>query len=280
MIARLSYAIATTIVLAGFVAAASACSSDADPAATSSSSSGSTGNGGSSGNSSGGDTTLSSSECTSRCSAKLNTCDELKSQASAGCSQLCTGSVTAGQATCLEDKTCSELLEAFGEGKDLDALCPKGSTNSSSGSTSGGTSSGSTNTDTPTNLTITATIPSDYEAIHKKTGDSIASIFNVAPKPTFSPAVQITASHLPQLDKAESVTLDSPERPAGACGTAKFSFVLNSSQIGVQISGADVLPETSCATFTDALAKGATLTLKGVPWLNSSVKATVKIVLE
>ena len=273
MILRLSSAVATTLVLAGVIAA---CSSDADTASPGSSSGGTSSGAASSGSSS---PKLASAECNSRCTAKLGgECQAPSSQATAGCEQVCSNGVTEEQATCLEAASCEEIAKL----ESIDELCPSGgasSSGSSGASSSGASSSGSAN-DTPTSLTITATIPSDYKAIHTKTGDDIASLFNVAPEPTFDPDVPINSGHLPQLDKAASVTLDSPTRPTGACGTSKFSFVLNSTQIGVQISGVDHLPETACATFTDSLVKGAKLTLKGVPWNNSTVKATVTIILK
>lgn len=282
MIARLGSAVAATIVLAGIAGASGACSSDSE--ATTSSSSGN----GSSGNGSSGTTSpkLDTAACNSRCTAKIVTeCGAPSDQGTQGCSETCTSGVTEAQATCLEAASCTELAKLQSGG--IDALCPSSSGSSSggtSGSTSGQSSSGQSSSggtnDTPTNLTITGTIPSDGAVIHTTTSGKVASLFNVAPKPTFSPDVQINSGHLPQLDKAGKVTLNSPTRPAGACGTSQFSFVLNSSQIGVQIAGTDTLPATDCATFTDNLAKGTTITLTDVPWLNSSVKATVKIVLE
>jgi hypothetical protein len=277
MIARLSSAIAASIVLAGVVAASGACSSDSDPSATGSSSGSTSSGAGSSGSSS---PKLASAECNSRCTAKIvDECHAPKDQGTEGCTETCSAGVTEAQATCLEAADCEDLEKLQSGG--IDALCPSssGGSSSSSGSSSGTSSSGGSN-DTPTSLTITATIPSDGAVIHSESDGKVASLFNVAPKPTFDPNVSINAGHLPLLDKAGSVTLESPDRPAGACGTSKFSFVLNSTQIGVQIAGEDVLPATDCAKFTDNLAKGAKLTLKDVPWSNSTVKATVTIVLE
>jgi hypothetical protein len=279
MLARLSSAVAASIVLAGIVAAGGACSSDPD-ATTTSSSSGNTSSG-SSGSSS---PKLDSASCNSRCTAKIVTeCHAPSDQGSEGCTQTCASGVTEAQATCLEAADCEDLEKLQSGG--IDALCPSsGSSSGSSGSTSGNTSSGSTSSggsnDTPTSLTITATIPSDYKAIHTSSSGKIAALFNGAPQPTFYPNVQINSGHLPLLDKAGSVTLESPDRPDGACGTSTFGFVLNSTQIGVQISGADTLPATDCATFTDSLVNGAKFTLKDVPWSNSTVKATVTIILK
>jgi hypothetical protein len=271
MIARLSSAVAASLVLIVV-----ACSSDADSGDAGASSSGATGSSGTSTS-----PKLAAAECNSRCTAKLvDECHATPDQATPGCEQTCSSGVTEAQATCLEAAKCDDLEKLAGGG--IDELCPSSgssSSSSSSGSSSGASSSGGAD-DTPTSLTITATIPSDYKAIHTETEGKIASLFNVAPQPTFDPDVEINSGHLPQLDKATSVALDSPERPTGACGTSSFSFVLNSTEIGVQIAGVDTLPATDCATFTDDLVQGAKFTLKGVPWNNSTVKATVTIILK
>lgn len=277
MIARSSYAVVSTLVLAGFIAAGGACSSDSDASGTSS-------GGSSSGASGGSGPKIDNAECQARCGSKFETCNAPPSSVEQGCAMLCTGGITEAQAMCLEAKSCDEL-ERYAGGASIDDICPKSSGGSSSGSSSssssgGSSSSGNSKDDTPENLTITGKIPSGYKVTHTESEGRIASAFTVAPEPTFDPDVQISGLHLPLLDKAESVTVDSPKRPTGACGDAEFSFALNASQIGVSLVGVDEVGSAACASFTDSLAKGATFTLKGVPWNNSSVKATVKIVLE
>lgn len=271
MILRLSSSVAATVIAAGLIAAGGACSSSssAEPGGTTTTTS--TSSGGSS-------PAISASDCNTRCGDKLEQCGATATQAAQGCSETCSGSISEAQASCLEAKSCDQL-EALAAGATIDTLCAKGTstTSSSSSTTSSGTSGNPTST-IPTSITITATIPSDYESLHTMTDGKIASLFNVAPKPTFDP--EPPPGSYPDIFNATDVTLDSPDRTAGACGTSKFSFVLNASQLGVMISGVDTLPATACASFTDHLAKGATLTLKNVTWPNSSVKSTVKIVLK
>ncbi|MBX3231909.1 MAG: hypothetical protein KIT84_12085 [Labilithrix sp.] len=246
-------------VLAGFVgsAVAGGCSDDSGASSTTTSTTTS------------GSPTVSPDTCKSRCNAKAAECGGPAS----GCAQLCAGSVTEGQVACLEGKSCSQL-EPLAEGGDLAAICP---VTSSSSSTTTTTSSGGTATDLPESMTITATIPSDYKALHTKQGNEIATLFNVAPKPSFSP--EPPAAQFPQIgDKDVAVTVDAPSR--GGCD-AKFSFVINSEQVGVQFTAVETIPDTPCATFADKIVSdGAKLTLANVPWANSTKTSTVTIELK
>src|SRR6478609_7918900 len=104
MLARLSSAVAASIVLAGIVAAGGACSSDPD--ATTTSSSGNTSGNGSSGSAS---PKLDSAACNSRCKAKIvDECGAPSSEGTQGCSQTCASGVTEVQATCLEAADCQD----------------------------------------------------------------------------------------------------------------------------------------------------------------------------
>lgn len=202
------------------------------------------------------------------------------------------GIVVAAGGGCSSDATSSSTTttttSGSGDGSNGDTSGSSGkhtstsTTTTSSGTTVTSTSSGSNPFPTPPDtLTISATLPSKDDAtIHTKSDDKIASLFNVAPKPSFDPDTDINASFLPLLDKAGAMTLDSPDREGGACGDAKFQFALNASQISVSIAGVDTLPDTACARFVDDLASGAEFTFTDVPWANSSKKTTVKIVLQ
>jgi len=211
---------------------------------------------------------LSTKDCTSRCEAKSSECGAPSDSAAERCAQVCAESRTEDQLACLEAKSCSKLAAA----EDLDALCPAKSTPTPTPTSSGTTSSGGPTL--PTELTIKGRF-GDVKAHHTKSDQTIVSVLSVAPEPSFSPEQPVT---LPDLSSKDvTTTIASPE--LGSCKPT-FSYVLNSSQIGVMIEGSETLPDTDCAAFTDAVARdGLRATLKNVPYPNGTSRATVKIAL-
>lgn len=102
----------------------------------SSTTTGTSGSSGTSGAGTSGSTTVSVTDCSSRCQTKATQCGEPAADAKTSCSSLCS-STTEGQLSCLEGKPRSSLTPT-----NLDTVCPKDT--GSSGTTSGGTSGGGT----------------------------------------------------------------------------------------------------------------------------------------
>ncbi len=109
-----------------------ACSSSSTNNGTSSGASAS-----SSSSSGGSSPVISSSDCSSRCQAKLTACNAPPAEVQNGCGQLCANQITEAQATCLEGKACDDIAKA----NSFNELCPAGSTSSSSSTSTSSTSS-------------------------------------------------------------------------------------------------------------------------------------------
>lgn len=116
---------ALLVALAAIATLGSACSSSASGSTTGSATSGSSSTGG-------------MVDCATPCHAKAQQCGATEAQATAACAQICGGSVTQDQLTCLEGKSCAELANATS----LDALCPSSSSTSSTSSSGASSSSG------------------------------------------------------------------------------------------------------------------------------------------
>lgn len=191
---------------------------------------------------SGGSPTVSGPACRERCGKKLSACGAPEAMGAQACASVCGSNPTESRLACLEGKSCEELES----GDSLDALCPpeaksQGNPPSSSGSTP--------TKALPAELTISGKFGS-VKAIHLLSDDKkrLSSAWSAAPKPSFSPE---TAQY-PDLSGAK-YTVDSPAM--GAC-KATLNWTLNGSQIGLTLSGQDLLPAADCAKFMDAIAEG------------------------
>lgn len=106
--------VTAVLFVGGLLLACSSSSDNSSPSPTSSSP---------------GNTPVSTADCQDRCKAKATSCNAPASDAEQGCQQICSGSITSGQITCLENKSCSEL----GKATSLESICPKSGSTSSGG---------------------------------------------------------------------------------------------------------------------------------------------------
>ncbi len=84
-----------------------------------------------------GSTPIPTADCTSRCEAKATNCGAPAADAKQACAQICDGTYTSDQISCLEGKSCSEL-QSGGIAK----LCPSSGGGGGSSGGGGNTSSG------------------------------------------------------------------------------------------------------------------------------------------
>lgn len=254
--------------LVSLAAIGGGCSDDSNASSTTSSTT--------STSSSGGSPKITTEQCTSRCTTKLNACGG-GPQAAQGCQQFCQQSITEAQASCFEAKDCEEIARA----ESIDGLCPQQNSSSGTSGASSGTSGASSGTSgasgsLPTSVTVSGSIPAGTKAIHTgDPNDKIASVLSFAVKPPkFSPSL---SNNLPNLgERGLAITVESPD--LGTCKPA-YGFTLNSSELGVQVTGTDVKGTADCALFTDKIVRdGLKLSMANVPYQQSpSTKATVKI---
>ena len=210
--------------------------------------------------------TVSAQDCTTRCAAKAQACGAPAAQAGTICGSICNTAITEAQAACLEAKTCSDLVAAAGQGGTISTICPGPEADPSTTAPSS----------VPAELTIATAIPANYVVDHTSEGTMRSSLFNVGGRPLFVPAPEL--GHLPELTKRSEVTVVSP--PRNGCDSP-INVTISATQLSVSTSGVDVLPETKCADFIDAIAtRGATFTLTKVPWPGTTETSTVTIVLK
>lgn len=224
--------------------------------------------------------TISSSECSDRCNKKATKCGAPSSQAEQVCDQLCGGSLTEAEMSCLEDATCGKLETAVERGESLaeviDLACVEERSETPSGPDKPNKPG---NDELPISLTVTGSFGST-KALHTLDDDKkvLISLITLGSKPSFSPS---QPRELPNISsKSIKATVNSPS--LGNC-KASINYTLNSGQIGVVISGKDDISkaESDCANFTDDVAKsGFEATLEDVPYPNGSTKATVTINLK
>lgn len=209
--------------------------------------------------------TVSPEACGTRCVAKAQSCGAPATQAGQICASICATAVTEAQAACLEGKSCVDLIAAGG-GATLSTICP--GLDPAPASPSGPTS-------VPSQLTIAAAIPDGYLVRRTDAGSMRSSLFNIAGPPIFLPAPGGGA--LPSLAKRVDATVLSP--PRNGCESI-FNVTISATQLAVSTSGVDVLPDTKCADFIDAVAaRGVTLTFDRVAWSGSTETSTVTVVL-
>lgn len=211
--------------------------------------------------------TVSPQACSTRCVAKAQSCGAPAAQAAPLCAPKCAIAITEAQATCLEEKTCAELIAA-GQGASLSTLCP--------GLDPVQTAPITGPTVVPAALTIATAIPSGYSVVtHTDAGELRSSLFNVAGPPQFAPAPE--AGHFPSLANSANITVVSP--PRNGCDSV-FNVTIDAQQLAVSTSAVDTLPDTKCAAFLDAIAaQGLTLTIAKAPWEGSTETSTVTIAL-
>lgn len=210
--------------------------------------------------------TVSPEACSSRCVAKAQACGAPAAQAGGTCASMCTMAVTEAQAACLEAKSCSDLIAAAAQRATLSTICP-------GPEAAPGTAAGPTSV--PADLTIATGIPADYVVEHTNAGSMRSSLFNVGGPPLFVPAPEL--GHVPTLAGRSDVNVVSP--PRNGCESV-FNVTITEAQLSVSTSAVDVLPDTKCADFIDAVAAGgATLKLRHVAWEGSPETSTVTIEL-
>lgn len=211
--------------------------------------------------------TVSAEECTTRCTAKAEACGAPSAQAGTICAQMCTAAVTEAQAACLEGKSCADLISAASQGSTLTSICggPEPGTNTALGPTT-----------VPAELTLATGIPAGYVVDHSNAGGMRSSLFNVAGPPVAVPT--LTLGQFPELTGRNDIEVVSP--PRNGCESV-VNVTISATQLAVSTSGVDVLPETKCADFLNAIAsQGATLKVKRVTWKGSTETSKVTIVLK
>jgi hypothetical protein len=210
--------------------------------------------------------TVTSEACATRCAAKAETCGAPAAQAGTTCASMCTSAITETQAACLEAKTCAELIAAASQGGTVSTICP--GPEPVPGAAPGPTS-------VPDALTVATGIPANYVVDHTNAGAMRSSLFNVAGPPLLVPAP--TDGHLPSVAEGRDVTVLSP--PRNGCESV-INVTLSATQLAVSTSGVDLVPDTKCADFIDAIAaEGLTLKLRHVPWKGSTETSTVTVAL-
>lgn len=210
--------------------------------------------------------TVSAEACRGRCAAKVEACGAPSAQAGTICRTICAAAITEGQAACLEARSCTDLVAAASQRATLGTICPVAEP--ASGETAGPIS-------VPAEITIAAVIPAGYVVDHTNAGAMRSSLFNVAGPALVVPT--LPAGHLPSVARRGELVVVSP--PRNGCESA-INVTLTATQVAVSTSGVDLLPETKCADFIDAVAEhGVTLTLRDVPWDGSAERSTVTVVL-
>ncbi|HEU4411353.1 MAG TPA: hypothetical protein VFS43_39240 [Polyangiaceae bacterium] len=131
------------LLLAALFALTNACGGDDDDDASANNGSGGSGTNGSgtNGSGTGGSGTGPAANCAGRCSVKATACMLPAELVDPYCQQLCGPSPTEGQLTCLEGKSCQELMDAV----EPLSLCPAG-TPGTGGSGTGGSGTGGSGT--------------------------------------------------------------------------------------------------------------------------------------